>query len=408
MISINNKAQCSGCSSCANICPFQCISMEEDREGFLYPKVDKEKCRQCGLCEAVCLSMNKPINENNNTVIGTYACIHKDEEVRLCSSSGGIFSLLAEDILKQNGIVYGVAMSKDCYGAEFIRVDDINRLYHLRGSKYLQAEIRDTYKLVKEDLENGLLVLFSGTGCQINGLKLFLKSKYDNLYCVDMICHGVPSPALWRKYVQVYEKQYGKLKTVNFRCKDKSWIDFGMKEDSLYISKDKDSYMQMFLNNYCLRPSCYECISKEIKMSDMTIADFWGIEDIAPEMEDGKGTSLVLIRTEKGRRIFNHIRTLLILKKVTYEEGIKKNPAEFESPIKPIQRDTFFDDMNIVSFDELERKYLQNSSIGKVRKLISRIFNGVRIKFHRGGVESAKNNEYGLLLKFELENYVDL
>ena len=221
---------------------------------------------------------------------------------------------------------------------------------------------------IKDDLLAGKLVLFSGTGCQVNGLKNFLGKEYDNLLCVDVICHGTPSPALWKKYAEYQEKKNGgKLKGINFRCKDDSWTDFGMKEvlaelpqgeaKQLYISKDKDPYMQMFLRNYCLRPSCYDCAAKKVKMADLTIADFWGINDVAPEMNDGNGTSLILIRTDKGMKEFETISSKLKLKEVAYEDGVKSNPAEYKSCCRPSQRDTFFEDMDAMEFEELEKKY---------------------------------------------------
>lgn len=223
----------------------------------------------------------------------TYAAIYNNNEIRENSSSGGIFSALSENF----DVVYGVAMSEDCYGAEMIRVEgDISPL---RGSKYFQAKVGDAFKQVKKDLEEGRKVLFSGTGCQINGLSMFLGKEYPNLFLLDIICHGTPSPKLWREYAKYQEKKHGKLESVNFRCKDDSWIDFGMKENQLYISKDTDSFMRMFLRNYCLRPACYECHAKRYKKSDMTIADFWGIENVAPEMNDGKGTSLIITVTAK-------------------------------------------------------------------------------------------------------------
>lgn len=407
MINIKNKAKCSGCSACANVCPFQCIRMEEDEEGFLYPKVDMSKCRQCGLCEKICPMVNKKLNAYIDIpALNTYACINNDEEERLRSSSGGIFSLLAKCILNQKGAVYGAAMTEDCYGAELIRVDNEKQLYRLRGSKYLQAKVGDSYIKAKLDLDNELPVLFSGTGCQINGLKLFLKKDYDNLFCVDVLCHGAPSPALWKKYVQVYETKYGKLKSVNFRCKEDGWIDFGIKEDSLFISKDKDPYMQMFLNNYCLRPSCYECVAKEIKMADMTIADFWGIENILPEMNDGKGTSLVLIRSAKGAHLLKQIKSELKIKEVSYVDGVKSNQAEYKSAIRPVQRDMFFEDMNSLSFEELKHKYLHISLIARIKKIVRLIVYRTRTNI-RGGVKPKKSNEYGILLKFDIDINVE-
>lgn len=341
-----------------------------------------------------------------------YACYNKDKDVRLSSSSGAVFSSLAEYVLNKSGIVYGVAMSEDCYSAEFIGVTDSEGLTKLRGSKYLQAKVGNTFKSVKKELQAGKLVLFTGTGCQVNGLKTFLGKDYDNLICMDVICHGAPSPALWREYARDQEKKMGgKLKEINFRCKDDSWVDFGMKEvlstipeDSVkkfYISKDKDPYMQMFLRDYCLRPSCYECMVKKEKMSDLTVADFGGIKDVAPEMNNGLGTSLVLIRTKKGQEIFNYISCEMKLKEVTYEAGVKGNPAEYKSCVRPSQRDTFFDDMHTMSFEELEGKYappikysLKTRAKRKTKKIMKSMLRVI------GGAES--NVEYGLLFVFRV------
>ena len=327
-----------------------------------------------------------------------YACYNENENKRLASSSGAIFSSLAEFVLEKQGCVYGVKMSDDCYSAEFTRVTEISELSSLRGSKYLQAKVGNTFKAVKDDLLAGRNVLFSGTGCQVNGLKSFLGKEYDNLICVDVICHGVPSPALWKKYAEYREKQNGgKLKHINFRSKDVGWIDFGMKEalgdksqgdtKQLYVSKDKDPYMQMFLRDYCLRPSCYECVAKKVKKADLTIADFWGINNVAPEMNDGKGTSLVLIRTEKGNRIFENISNELKIKEVTYEDGVKCNPAEFKSCDRPAQRDTFFGDMNAMEFADLEKKYaspIKISFFTRVKRKVKRIVKSAFNK-NRGG-----------------------
>lgn len=311
---------------------------------------------------------------HNNRILKVYAAYAKDDLLRLSSSSGAVFSLLAERIFALDGVVYGVALSADCKSAEFIRVDSSEELSRIRGSKYLQAEMGNTYKQVKADLESGKNVLFSGVGCQINGLKLFLQKEYDKLFCVDVICHGVPSPALWRKYVEYMgEKNKAKLVSVEFRCKDDSWQEFGMKElnakqKEVYISKDIDPFMQMFLRNYCLRPSCYECAAKKIKMSDITIADFWGIEEVVPDMNDGKGTSLLLIRNEKGLGLFEYISSGMIYKEVSYKDGVRGNPTEYKSVIRPIERDVFFQDMNELEFDDLQKKYAAPVSVSFVQR----------------------------------------
>lgn len=307
----------------------------------------------------------------------SYAAYY-DHEIRKDSSSGGIFSLIASKF----EVIYGVAMTNDCHNAEFRRLTgDISPL---RGSKYFQAKVGDTYRQVKQDLEDGRTVLFTGTGCQINGLKMFLQKGYPNLFAVDVICHGVPSPKLWDLYAGYREELYGeKLEYVDFRCKDRGWTDFGMKENQLYISKDVDPFMQMFLRDYCLRPSCYECHAKNMKLSDLTIADFWGIEDVAPEMDDGFGTSLVIVRTQKGQNVFEELKPQLKWKEVSYEDGVRSNPAEYRSPARPAQRDTFFKDLDNLSFPEMEKKYASPLKISKavylkrsIKNIIKRIIRG--------------------------------
>ena len=175
---------------------------------------------------------------------------------------------------------------------------------------------------------------------------MFLGKDYPNLFLLDVICHGAPSPKLWREYAIYQEKKYGKLKSVNFRCKDNSWVNFGMKDNRLYIPKENDSFMRMFLRDYCLRPACYECHAKHFKRSDMTIGDFWGVNKVAPEMYDGRGTSLVILRTDKGQKIFEQVKDDLKCQVVSYEEGVKDNPAEYSSVARPMKRDAFFDDLD--------------------------------------------------------------
>ncbi len=322
----------------------------------------------------------------------TYAAYY-DSDIRLSSSSGGLFSLLATNF----DTIYGVAMREDCYGAEFIRVEgDVSPL---RGSKYFQAKVGDAFKEVKRDLIDGKRVLFSGTGCQINGLALFLGKDYSNLFLLDIICHGVPSPKLWREYAEYQEKKYGKLQSVNFRCKDGRWQDFGMNENvrdglkeseeikQLYISKDADSFMRMFLRNHCLRPSCYDCHAKSYKKSDMTIADFWGIESVAPEMNDDKGTSLVITRTDKGQELFEVIKEKLKWKEVSYEDGVRGNPYEYSSVERPATRDTFFADLDTLSFEEMEKKYAADIKTSLLRRAKNKTKRAIKkiVKILSGG-----------------------
>lgn len=319
--------------------------------------------------------------EKEDNEMKSYAA-YFDHEIRKHSSSGGVFSLIAS----YYDVVYGVAMTEDCHGAEFRRITgDISPL---RGSKYFQAKVGDTFRQVKKDLEDGKTVLFTGTGCQVNGLRMFLQKEYTNLLIIDVICHGTPSPKLWDIYASYREQQSGrKLETVNFRCKDHGWADYGMKENQLYISKEKDPFMQMFLRDYCLRPACYQCHAKDMKLSDMTLADFWGIESVAPEMNDGKGISLVIIRTEKGQEIFEIAKQQLKWKEVSYEEGVTFNPAEYRSPVRPEMRDTFYHDLTSISFPEIAKKYASPEIVPRSVRLKRIIKNTIK-NFSRGGYSS--------------------
>lgn len=365
---------------------------------------------------------NETRHDRMDSIKSTYAAYSLDNGERLSSSSGGIFSLLARVAFANGGVVYGVALSADCRAAEFIRVIDEEGLAKLRGSKYFQARVGNAFKQVKEDLNNGLMVLFSGTACQINGLTKFLgidksedevKEKYPNLICVDVICHGVPSPALWDKYVDYIEDQnQAQLVSINFRCKDKGWKNFGMKEidehhKAMFISKDTDPFMQMFLRDYCLRPSCYECKSKEYKLSDMTIADFWGIEAVAPDMMDGNGTSLVIVRSEKGKELLDAIKDKIRIKEVGYEDGVKSNPADYKSAVRPLQRDCFFDDLHSLSFEELKKKYASPISVSMKRRIKASIKNILaRAGFVRGGggITIMPPMDYCLCFVLKVEN----
>ena len=311
-----------------------------------------------------------------SNIISAWAALSLDERVRNQSSSGGLFHEFSRSVLEEKGVVYGVAMSHDNRVAEYYRVSDYNELDKLLGSKYLQAKMGDVFLDVKDDLENGAVVLFSGTGCTINGLKLFLGHEYENLYCVDVICHGTPSPLIWKKYIEYLEKENNsKLLSVNFRCKDNGWERFGVffKYTHSHFSfspASDDPYIQMFLRNLSLRPSCFECQAKTIRLSDITLGDFWGIDKVAPDMNDGKGTSLVILRTNKGRELFGKISGMITVKEVNYHDAIRENLAEYKSVPRTKEREMFFADSNSMSFEKLANKYIPLSFKKKVKKLL--------------------------------------
>jgi len=401
MIEIENKKDCCGCKACANACPKQCIHFEIDEEVFSYPKVDTSICVNCHLCEKVCPSLVKsPLRAKKPSAYGAKI---KDEDIRDKSSSGGLFSAFANKILNDNGVVYGVAMSEDLKSAHNIRVDNKNDLAKLRGSKYLQSNTENIYIQVKKDLVDGRKVLFSGVPCQINALKMYLRKEYDNLYCMEVICHGTPSPALWKKYLEHLEVKYNaKIESVDFRNKKYGWKRFGLvkkgKNINQYLDQNTDPYMVMFLRDYCLRPSCYDCNAKKLEsMADITVADFWGIENVLPEMDDNTGTSLVLVQNEKGKELLTSVNDEIEIKEVGFDEAIKCNPSYFKAVARPKERDTFFVDMNNMSFAELQNKYCKVGKKQKIKSIIKKTLT-YRLcrRICRGGVNP--KFAYGLLI----------
>lgn len=391
-----SKDSCCGCGACSNACPKECIIMKADTEGFLYPQIDKSKCVNCGKCRKVCPFLGK---KNEPAVQISYAAISNNDADRQKSSSGGVFALFAKTIIKDSGVVVGTRMSQDFKTAEVIAIEDVNELEELMGSKYVQSNTRKIYQVVKRYLDANRKVLFTGTPCQVTGLKNYLGKDYNELFCVEIICHGVPSPKLWEKYVEHMEARYNAHMTrVNFRCKDKSWREFGINEtygDKAYFAfKEADPYMQMFLKNYSLRESCYSCKIKGHSDADITVGDFWGIEDCLPNMNDGKGTSLIIVKTKKGNILLEQIKGLCNLEKCDYFKAIRKNSAEVHSVPKPQCRDEFFADMNQMSFHRLAKKYIEPRLVQRIKQVAKNILRG-------GLTEKHNNSHYGILLYFK-------
>ena len=378
---------CCGCAACENICPKQCISMKSDDDGFLYPRIDNDSCINCGACYKVCQVVN-PLEETE-ACHGIYAAKALDETVVLSSSSGGMFTLFAELILNEGGVVYGAALSDDCYRLIHTRVDSMQQLHVLKGSKYLQSQIGEIYKDIKKDLKNGRKVLFSGTPCQVNGLVKYLGGQNDNLFTLDLICHGVPSQALWEKYLKSVEKRSHKVVSVNFRNKRFGWKYFSVK-----LFKDKsrsvnsifkiNPYMQMMLNNVCLRQSCYKCRAKGTnRLADITLGDFWGVNEMLPEMNDGNGTSAVILNSQKGKMLFERLSSVVKCKEISLDMVLKYNPCLTESVEKPKDRDVFFKDMKEMTFGMLAKKYAPVQGKARLISIICKL--GLNKYINRGG-----------------------
>ncbi len=346
MINIVKKEDCAGCYSCKNICPKGCIEMESDREGFSYPKVDRDKCIDCNLCEKVCPVLN---NMNNEMIESSaYACKNNNEKTRKTSSSGGVFTLLCENIISKNGIVFGAAFDRD-FDVKHMYAETLESCEKFKESKYVQSEIGNTYKIAKSFLDNGRNVLFSGTQCQIKGLNLFLNKHYNNLITVEIICHGVPSPKVFKLYKQSLSKKYNSnIKNIRFRDKRLGWNKFSYTtefENNEVYSKplNEDIYMKGFLSDLYLRPSCYACKAKNFSSnSDVSLADYWGVEKKHSKFNDDKGTSLVLVATKKGQDIFEEISINMEVSKTDMEYAIENNPAIIKSVKYNKNRDKFF------------------------------------------------------------------
>lgn len=328
---MKDKKTCCGCTACMHICPVKCIEMKEDEEGFLYPFIDKRKCINCHKCENVCPVENL---RNDNTDTKTFVGYNKNEDIRSKSSSGGIFTLLAELILSQGGVIFGAAFDEN-FEVCHVAAENEEELSKLRGSKYVQSRLGDSYVLAEQYLEGNRKVLFTGTACQIAGLKNFLNKDYENLYTVDVLCHGVPSPKIWKMYIESKKKEYNALiDKIEFRSKKSGWksyslnIEFSDKQQYC-VKFFEDKYMQMFLGNIDLRPSCHDCRFKGIpRMSDMTVGDSWGIEKYMPEMDDDRGTSIILIHSQKGRQMLDRVRESLNVREASLDKAL---PITFDS-----------------------------------------------------------------------------
>lgn len=378
MIEINEKAKCSGCWACANVCPQKCISMEPDDLGFLYPKVDLQRCINCGLCEKTCPIVNKQ-KYANECCNQSYALRNKDIAVRTQSSSGGVFSLLAQKVLSEGGVVYGAAFDNEFHIQHVIAVDSAS-VGRMRGSKIIQSSVGLVYQDVKLQLEAGNLVLFTGTPCQVSGLVSFLGKQYKNLLTQDIICHGVCSPAVYDRYrAYIEERQGSKISHINFRSKETGWRNYSVSVD--YINRTKtivphgrDELMRIYLKNFALRPSCYECPFKgNHRASDITLADFWGIEHFKKSFDDDLGVSFVTCHSPSGHKYIEAISQEADIDMVNYEDVIKYNLSGEISPPKPMNNSEFCNSFFKEPFENVVEKYCRVSLVSKIKNLVRSI-----------------------------------
>ena len=338
MITISDKSLCCGCTACMNACPAQCIVMRRDREGFDYPVANPDRCIGCGKCEKVC-----PVLNPRQPAEPLCALAARSDEYVSESASGGVFPAVAANMIAAGGVVYGAVLNEDMTVGH-ADAEDMEAVGRMRGSKYVQSDLYGTFEEVSYYLGEGRRVMFTGTPCQIAGLKSFLGKEDENLLTVDCACHGVPSPGLWEKYVKALENKHGaKVTDVRFRDKAQSWMHY----DFVYAAGGqefrmpymKSPYMALFLQDMSLRPSCYKCPARGGRSgSDLTLADLWNVAAAAPGMNDDKGASLILVNTEKGRKALAGVPT----SKVDMAAAVRNNGGFAESIAEPERRAEFF------------------------------------------------------------------
>ena len=374
-----HKNQCCGCTACINICPKKAIAMHSDEEGFEYPQIDSTKCIDCGLCKKVCAfqaeSSFRPSFEQQ-----AYAAKHKNDHIRMNSSSGGLFSAISDLILSMGGVVYGAAFDEE-FNVVHQRAETPQQCAKFRGSKYVQSDLNTVFDQINKDLLSERKVLFTGTPCQCAGLKNYLNYSHcttDNLIICDLVCHGVPSPILWRDHIKQLTKK-GEIQGYYCRPKEISWhaspdliVYKNGKRD--YRSPLSQEHKTIYYTRTALRPSCHSCkYTTTDRVSDITIADFWGIEKSMPEFDDEKGISLVLLNSNKGLELFHKIKGRLEYKASPIEQCLQ--PQLIHPTAPSVNRERFWQDYQKHGYVYITKKYANVGFIAALKRVAKKILN---------------------------------
>lgn len=362
---------CCGCKACGDICPVGAINYKIDKAGFWNPEVNMEKCIKCKKCVNTCPVVNEHMYEVAN--VSCYGAINRDDKVREYSTSGGIFSILALYIIRKRGIVVGAAFENNI--VKHIVIDDEKSLDKLRKSKYVQSDLENVYKKVRNVLNENRLVLFSGTPCQIEALYNFLGKKYDTLYTIDLICCGVPSPKAFSYYLKELGDKYNSpVDYVWFKNKDFGWHNLGTKivfknGKEYFRTGNRDYFMSDYIvDGLTIRSSCTSCKFRCVPhRADITLGDFWGVENLYPQYNDEKGTSAVIVNTEKGDYLFGQIKNEMIVFEVSISDIKKGNFALYKSKEANTNKEAFFEELDNIGFFAASKKY---GSYKGIRKLI--------------------------------------
>lgn len=354
----HKKEDCCGCSACMTICPAKCITMKRDEEGFLYPEIDETKCLHCGMCQKVC-DFNKIHDWDAMPQPKAYAAKQKSDLERAKSQSGGMFSALSDVVLEMGGVVYGAGYDEE-WNVMHKRAETKEARDEMRGSKYVQSDMRDTFRRVLEDLSKGRTVLFSGTHCQCAGLKSLAEMRHartEKLFLVDIVCHGVPSPKVYQAYMEFMKKRH-KGEIEGFKFRNKKFGCHNTVESVTIEGKEYDTmlYRDLFYNDDALRTSCFKCPYKNVvHTSDITIGDFWGIEKWAADFDDTKGISLAILNTPKGEQIFEKTKESLDIRESAIEDCLQ--PCLKQPMPRPATRERFWRDFETKPFEYVLAHY---------------------------------------------------
>ena len=386
MVVIEDKINCCGCGACVQKCPVQCITLNYDEEGFGYPKVDEKKCINCNQCEKVCPLYRKQEDNQKGNSPSCFIAFNRDEDILKDSSSGGVFWLLVQNVIGCEGVVYGAVA--EGFNVFHKRASTINECALFRKSKYLQSDTKETYKEALSDLKVGKVVLYSGTPCQIAGLYSFIGNKqFDNLITCEVICHGVPSLKAFNKWLDDLSKKHGGAKPVSMVWRDKiyGWgpnrITYHFDNSTTWTCASRDNLFQWgFLNNLYLRPSCYECHYARLpRLADFALADAWNYNGELLKVNNNKGLSIVILSTEKAKRIFNDIRHYLIFEETSIDYVKQCSRHVWKKPLFNKNRKRFFHMLARKNFETAAKKCLQPSLIiqvaNKIKKLLHILFN---------------------------------
>ena len=387
MIHISDKAKCCGCTACVNACPVQCIVMRRDREeGFDYPVANPDRCIGCGKCESVCPVLNQSEAHEPTSAYAVRCEEHVSE-----SSSGGVFPALAKSVIDEGGVVFGAVMEND-FIVGHTEAETMEQVQRMRGTKYVQSDPYSSYWDAREYLKAGRKVLFTGTPCQVAGLKHFLGGDHEGLLTVDTACHGVPGPGLWEMYINSLQtRAKKKIQTVNFRDKARSWRHYDFvcagadAAKVMAVQATDDPYIALFMQDMTLRPSCYACPARGGRSgSDLTLADLWSVAKTVPALDDDRGVSGVLVNTDKGREYMSRTKAEVMLELPV--EAVKAENGGFaETVAVPEKRDEFFKGLGVAGVDVYKhmmryvvRKPLPVRLYRRLRSALSRLKRRIR------------------------------